>query len=198
MPWQFVLHWQRLGRFILHRLAAAMHSYTALPCLRFHARSHIAYAKSTVPPPCQPYLQPFAAGPPQPTALGRAAAAGDLAVVTSNIFAAEAAAAGMTPDQYLAYQEDQVMQEVLAVRLLRCGQVLHFWQGALVGCHALLPASTCSSVHALRGISVVGACWSLLIQLASSGDIRRPRLSYNQCPLKVQPLPLLPHAVECG
>ena len=62
-----------------------------------------------------PALQPFGAGPPQPTALGRAAAAGDFAVVTSDVFAAEAAAAGMTPDQYLAYQEDLVMQEVLAV-----------------------------------------------------------------------------------
>lgn len=89
------------------------------------------YTKYTFPPPYQPYLQPFAAGPPQPTALGRAAAAGDLAVVTSDIFAAEAAAAGMTPDQYLAYQEDLVVQEVLTVRLLRCGQLLHFRQGTL-------------------------------------------------------------------
>ena len=161
MPWQFVLHWQRLGRFILHRLAAAMHSYTALLCLRFHARSHIAYAESTVPPPCQPYLQPFAAGPPQPTALGRAAAAGDLAVVTSDIFAAAAAAAGMTPDQYLAYQEDLVMQEVLAVRLLRCGKVLTsgraLWLAAMLCCPHR-PVHLCMLCPAFRLLVHVGPC----------------------------------------
>lgn len=80
------------------------------------------------PPPTLPHPQPFAAGPPRPSALGRAAAAGDLAVITSDIFAAEAAAAGMTPDQYLAYQEDLVMQEVLAVS----ARVLNGW-GASAG-----------------------------------------------------------------